>query len=96
MAKKRKVSDKAGMTTSCPGVDYSPTLYIDFDDLKEIRGLAVGDEITVVVKGKVRSVEQRESYEDPKKVRSSVSLTNFEAEIVNDDNQFADLMDEDD
>lgn len=93
---KKKVTGKAEMAACAASIPYSPTLYIDFDDLNEIRGLVVGDEITVVVKGKVRSVEQRESYEDPRKVRSSVSLVNFEAEIANDDNQFADLMDEDD
>jgi len=97
MAKKSKA--KVSSKESCCAVgscDYSPTLYIDFDDMKEVKGVCVGDEIRLVVKGTVRSVEQREGYDDKEKARASVSLKDFEAEILDASTQFDSLLDDDD
>ena len=88
---KKKISS-APNTLSVGG--YSPTLYIDFDDLKEIEGVALGDTVTIVVKGKVKSLEQR-SYEG-ESPRASLCLKEFEAEIASNPNIFEELADEDD
>lgn len=95
MAKKTKVSSKAkdGLLASC---EYSPAIYVDFDDLKEVKGLSVGDTVRVVIKGTVRSVEQREAYDAKDKVRASVSIKDFEAEIITDENQFDSLLEDED
>jgi len=81
MAKKTsKIASNKGIRGT--EAEYSPATYLDFDDIEEIKGLAVGDEITVVLKGTVKSLESRRDYEDLKKVRSSLCLEKFEAEIV--------------
>jgi hypothetical protein len=93
--KKEKISSKADC---CVGgaVTYSPTTHLEFDDVKELKGLSVGDKITVVLRGTVKSLEQREDYSDPKKVCASLSLTDFEAEIVPNSTEFDDLCDDED
>lgn len=77
MAKKTKMSSKAGAEVA--NCSYSPSLYIAFDDLKEVKGVSVGDKVSVVVKGTVQCVEQSESNG---KTNSSIRLDDFEAEIV--------------
>ena len=95
MAKKKvKVSDSAS-----PGLDcsYSPSMYIDFDSMKEVSGVSVGDKITVKITGTVKSVEQREREEGGKKETSScVSLKDFTAEIAEGENEFSKLAEDDD
>lgn len=91
MKSKKKISSKQGMALGC---DYSPTVYIDFDDLKEVSGVSVGDKVSVVLRGTVRSVDMREG--EAGKVTSSVSLKDFEAEIVDDSNALASLLDDED
>ena len=91
MAKKKVSSKKSD--TSCT---YSPSVHLDFSDVSELEGLTVGDEVRVVIKGKVKAVEQREDWDDPKKTRASLSIKDFEATIVTDSNQFEELLDEED
>jgi hypothetical protein len=79
MAKKTKISSAKGLEAGC---SYSPSLYVDFDDIAEVKGVSVGDEIRIVLKGTVKSVDQRESFDDPKVTTASISLRDFEAEIV--------------
>jgi hypothetical protein len=50
----------------------------------------------VVIKRKVRSLDQREDYIDPKKILSSISIKDFDAEIISDENQFDSLLDDND
>lgn len=76
--------------------EYSSTIHIDFDDPKEVRGHEVGQKIRVVITGIIRSVEQRESWENPKKMISSMCLKDFEAEVVALNGDLAELLDEDD
>lgn len=96
MAKKMKMTSKAEGCTAM-GPVYSPSMYVDFDDVKEVKGVSVGDTIAVVIKGTVKSVEQRTDPDDPNKVRSSISLTDFEAEIAPKAGMFDELLsDEDD
>ena len=94
MAKKTKVSSKSENCTKeiC---EYSPTIYVDFDDVKEIEGLSVGDTVRVMVKGTVRSVEQREGY-DEAKTRCSVSIKDFDAEIISNETDFDALLEDED
>jgi hypothetical protein len=39
-----------------------------------VKGLSVGDEVVVTIKGKVKSVSQREDYDDKEKVTSSLDV----------------------
>lgn len=95
MAKKKvKVSDAACMPADC---SYIPSMYIDFDSMKEVSGVSVGDKVTVKITGTVKSVEQREREEGGKKETSScVSLRDFTAEIADDENEFSKLAEDDD
>lgn len=88
---KKKISSKQELVG---GDSYSPSLYVDFADLKEIKGLTVGEEVTVVIKGKVSAITQRDKTEyDP--MRASVTLKDFTAEIDNEKNVFAELAEDD-
>lgn len=59
-----------------------PCLHIDFDsNASEVKGYAVGDEVVIAIKGVIRGIEQRESYDDPKKMMASVSLKDFEVKM---------------
>lgn len=75
--------------------EYKPSTYIDFDDAKEVEGLKLGDTVRIVLKGKITSLEQRESYDNPKKQVSCVRLTDFESEVVTSKTQFDDLFGDD-
>jgi len=75
--------------------EYKPSTYIDFDDAKEVEGLKLGDTVRIVLKGKITSLEQRESYDNPKKQVSCVRLTDFKSEIINSKTQFDDLFGDD-
>ena len=90
---KKKVSSQAALGVDCT---YSPSVHLDFKDVSELEGLSVGDTVRVVIKGKVKGVEQREDWDDPKKTRASLSIKDFEATIVTDSNQFEELLDEED
>lgn len=92
MVKKKKVSSMVGVQ-DCT---FSPTVYIDFDDLEEIEGLSVGDEVRVVLKGTIKSLDQRESYEKKGETTASICLKDFEAEIVENSNQFTALLNDED
>lgn len=93
MAKKKVSSNEA---LCCGDMAYSPSMYVDFDKLGEIKGLSVGDKVRLVITGTVKSVEQRESYDDPKAVRGSLGIKDFEAEIIDDEsNEFGALAEDD-
>lgn len=96
MAKKKKVSSQAEACGRVMGCSYSPTISVNFEKVEEISGLQVGDTVRVMIKGKVRSIDQREDYIDPKKILSSISIKDFDAEIISDENQFDSLLDDDD
>lgn len=96
MAKKKKVSSKAEACGMAMGCSYSPTISVGFEKVEEISGLQVGDTVRVMIKGKVRSLDQREDYSDPKKILSSISIKDFDAEIISDENQFDSLLDDND
>jgi len=91
--KKTKISSKAANPVE---VQYSPGLYIDLDSVSELKNLTIGDKVNVVVKGTVKSLEQREAYEGEGKTRASICLKDFEAEIVPESTEFDGLFDEGD
>lgn len=72
-----------------------PCLHIDFDgNAQEVKGVAVGDKVNIVVRGTVKGVEQRESYDDPKKMMASVSLKDYEVKIGGDKSNIMDLFED--
>lgn len=76
---KSKVSSKAN---GGPLTQYSPTTHITFDDLAEVKGVSVGDEVRILLTGKVTSITLGDSYGDSAAQTSSICLKDFEAEIV--------------
>lgn len=70
---------------------YCPSMYIDFDDVKEITGLEVGQTVRVVVRGTIRGISQSK---DEKELRASIQLEDFDAEVVTDKTQFDALFDD--
>lgn len=96
MAKKMK-AEMAAM----PG-EMKPCLYLDFQgkDVSQIQGVAVGDEVEIVVRGKVKGVSQRErtDYDDPKKVvkTGTIDLHDYKVTILEEEkNEFAKLSEDD-
>ena len=72
-----------------------PCLHIDFDaDAKEVKGVAVGDTVYILIKGVVKGVEQRESWDDPKKMMASMSLKNFDVKVSDSKSDWASEFDE--
>ena len=71
MAKTKSKNVVAEMCCSAPIGDYKPRMYVSLEgqDVGQIKELAVGDEVELVVKGKVVGLSQRErpNYKDPKK-----------------------------
>ena len=91
MAKKKLGSDAA-----VPSCTYSPSVHLDFKDVSELKDLVVGDTVRIVIKGRVKAVEQREDWDDPKKTVASLSVKDFEATIVSGSNQFEELLEDED
>lgn len=90
MAKKKtELSSNADCGMGC---HYSPSMYVDFDSVKEVSGVSIGDKVRIVVKGTVKSLEQRENGEG--KAISSIRIEDFEAEIVPKSSEFDDLFDD--
>lgn len=96
MAKKKKVSSKEEVCGGGMGCSYSPTISVDFEEAEKIADLQVGDTVRVMIRGTVRSLDQREDYDNPKKILSSISIKDFDAEIISDENQFDSLLDDND
>lgn len=76
--------------------EYFPSIYLDVVALDVLKDLKVGEEVTVVLKGKLRSVEQREDYDDPKKLRGSLSLKEYEVSITAGTDVWDELSEEED
>lgn len=72
---------KANSVTNAPKAP-KPSIHLDFDgNQAEVKGVAVGDTITVAIRGVVKGVEQRESWDDPKKMMASITLRDFEVKV---------------
>ena len=100
-AKKVKKLGTKNVTGSCcpvPMGECKPRLYLDLQDqdMKQIGGLNVGDEVEILVRGTVKGLSQREraDYDDPKKTvkTGSIDLEGYTVEVMEDEkNEFADL-----
>ena len=91
------------MSECCPSAvgSCSPRLYLDLQDqdVKQIVGLNVGDEVELVIKGTVKGLSQRErqDYDDPKKTvkTGSIDLEDYTVEVLEDEkNEFVKMADE--
>lgn len=99
---KSKVKGKKTVDSCCAPAcvgDYKPRLYIDLrdKDVSQIKGLTVGEKVQMLVEGKVVGLEQRErSTEGEKKENTgSIQLEGYEVEVLGEDNEFAQLVDDD-
>lgn len=78
------------------GYAYSPTIHIEFEKLNALKELVLGDQVRVVISGKVKSLEQREDYDDPKIKHATMCIRDFTATLVKGTSQFDELMEEED
>lgn len=97
---KKKLSNKNIVGTCCPSpcADSPPRLYLDLQDqdVKQLKGLSVGDKVQIMLEGTVKGLSQRErsDYDDPKKTvkTGSIDLENYSLEVVEDEvNEFTKL-----
>lgn len=94
MAHKKKTKEVGGCCASPMG-DYKPTLYLNLEgqDVKQIKGLAVGEEVELVITGKVTSLSQRKSYND--KDSGSIDLESYRVRVMGEeDNEYKELADD--
>lgn len=68
-------------------------------DVKQIAGLNVGDDVEIVLTGTVKGLSQRErsDYDDPKKIvkTGSIDLENYSVKVVEDEkNEFTAMADD--
>lgn len=86
---------------SCCPSDSSSRLYLDLQDqdVKQIAGLNVGDDVEIMVRGTVKGLSQRErqDYDDPSKTvkTGSIDLEDYTVEVVEDEkNEFTAMANE--
>lgn len=97
MAKKAKTKV---LDTCCPApCDYKPRLYLDLQDqdVSKLKGLAIGEEGTFRVTGKIVGLSQRQRMDGDKEVKTgSIDLEGFEVEVMGvEDNEFDELAKDD-
>ena len=97
----KKTKSKNIVTECCPSVECKPRLYLDLQDqdVKQLKGLTVGDNVEIFVSGTVKGLSQRErtDYEDPKTIikTGSIDLENYTVQVVEDEkNEFTKMADE--
>ena len=102
-AKKTKKMNKTVAGECCPmaSPDCKPRLYLDLQDqdIKQIKGLSVGDKVEILVCGTVKGLSQRErqDYDDSKKTvkTGSIDLENYTVEVLEDEkNEFKKMAEE--
>ena len=72
--------------------DYSPSVYLDVKSMSDLKDLELGDEVTVVIQGKVSSLSQREGYEG--KAKGELCINDYEIKITGPD-EWAELAEDD-
>jgi|SRR3990172_11167118 len=105
---KKRVKTKANIAAECCAPicgDYKPRLYLALEkqDVSQVKGLTVGEEIEVVVRGKVVGLEQREREEKDYKTEKvtvrqtgEIQLEGYRVEVLEDEeNVFTQLSEED-
>ncbi len=53
---------------------HYPTTYFSVVPSSVMKGLSVGDEVIVTLKGRIKSISQREDYEDKEKVCGNLDV----------------------
>jgi hypothetical protein len=93
MAKKKAT----GLVESTKGADdYTPSVYLDVKALSDLKGLEVGEVVTVIIKGKVKGLSQREDYGDSSKVKGELQLYPDDIQIEAGTDVWDELSKEDD
>lgn len=103
MAKRVSKNIKSECCAPAAVGDYKPSLYLDLEgkSVKELEGIQLGEEVQVLVKGKVTRLEQRKSmrYRKDKEVEvetGSISIEGYEVAVVEDEkNEFTKLAEDD-
>lgn len=91
-----KVKKSAKMVKeNCMVDSYYPSIYLDLDSVEALKGLEVGESVTVMLQGKVKSLEQRQDYNSDK-VKGCLSLADYEVKITSEDEWSELAEDEDD
>ncbi len=99
----KKTKAKSIKTDCCPvpTADCKPRLYLDLQDqdVKQILGLNVGDEVEILVTGTVKGLSQRErqDYDEPKKTvkTGSIDIEGYSVKVLEDEkNEFTKMADE--
>ena len=101
MAKKGKV---VGECCAPPSVgEYKPQLYLDLEgqDVSQVKGLTVGEEVMVHVTGKVVGLEQRErkntETDGKAKTTGSIRLEGYRVQVMGEDsNEFKAMAEDED
>lgn len=81
--------------------DYKPSLYLSLEgkDVSEIEGLKVGEEVQVLVTGKITrlSQEKRKKYGSEKETESgTIEIEGYKVAVVEDEtNEFVKMADDD-
>jgi len=79
---------------------YKPSLYLDLEgkDVTMVKELKVGETVEFCVRGKIRSLEQRQRTDEKgkEKTTGSISLENYEVELMEEEaNEFSKLAEDD-
>lgn len=98
-AKKTKVVDSCCPT---PCDTYKPRLYLNLQDkdVAQVKGLTIGEEVELVIRGKVVGISQRsrKDYDDPEKTvkTGDIDLEDYTVEVMGEeDNEFKELAEDD-
>lgn len=87
---------KDKMQTSPP--EYKPRLYIDLEkgDIKLVEKLTVGDDVTLIIQGKVCGLERSESTDEDgkKRERGNLRIEDYHVKATGE-NEFSKLAEDD-
>ena len=80
--------------------DYRPRIYLDLEgaDVKQIKGLKVGEQGQVLISGKVVGLEERTRTDEKGKEKktASIQIEGYDVEVLGDeDNVYTELSKED-
>ena len=99
---KSKVKGKSVVESCCAIPSPCPaSLWIDLEDkqVKELKGLTVGEQGQFLISGKIVSLEQRERSDEKgeTKLTGSIRVEEYSVEVLEDEeNEFTKLADEND
>lgn len=98
----KKVKKEISPAPTAPDAP-APRLYLDLEgqDVSQLKDLNIGDEVEILVTGKVKGLSQRQrvSYEDEKKTvkTGTIDLENYKVQVLEEEsNVFTKMAGEDD